>query len=642
MTTPTILIVEDESLVAMDLRLRLENRGYRVCGIAPTGEAALALVRLHAPDIVLMDIFLGPGINGVETHQALKEFSDIPVVYLTAYSDPKTLEDAKALGPFGYLLKPFDEPTLVTTLEIALARHAANATLTREELKYRALLENAYDLITVVDAQGIILYQSPSTARLLDQPPGYKLGHSGFEEVHPDDHPIILEAMLRLLKDPTFIARADLRVRHRDGSFLVLEVIAKNALSVPGVEGIVINSRDVTDRRAAEAKHRELEAHLQRSQRLESLEVLAGGMAHDFNNLLLGILGNTSLAMEGLPPNSPAQARLRASEHAAFRAADLVNQMLAFAGKGRYAVQPLDLSAMALELTPVLGSMMPTGVLLETDLRQGLPAVDVDPAQMKQCLQALVINSAEAISGTDGRVQLRSGTLPNLEPLGLCVGTVPDGPCVYLEVSDSGCGIPEAQLPRIFEPFYSTKFSGRGLGLAAALGIARGHRGCIQVRSIKGEGSTFRIVLPAVGASLPPAPAPLRPPVSGRSATPPRILVVDDEEVVRIVVSDFLARLGYSVDSASDGDEALDKLRRTPEAYGLVVLDLTMPTLGGVEVVRIMKAEDLDVPVLLTSGFSLRELPPELAETGATFIQKPYSMAALEGQVQSLFRAQAQ
>lgn len=639
--TATILIVEDESLVAMDLRLRLESHGYRVCGIAPTGEEAISQLRVHKPDLVLMDIYLGAGINGVETHKAMQAIQDVPVVYLTAFADSATLEGVKAAGPFGYLLKPLDEPTLITTLEIALARHAANLVLAREELKYRALLENAYDLITVVDAQGTILYQSPSTARLLARPQGQMLGLSVFDEVHPDDHPFLVRALMQLLEDPSSEARADIRVKHANGSYRVLEAAAKNALSTPAVEGIVINSRDVTERRAAEARSRDMESQIQRAQRLESLEVLAGGLAHDFNNLLLGVLGNLTLAMESLAPEVPAQTRLKAAEKAGLRAADLVTQMLAFAGKGRYAVHPLDLSAMVQEMTPILGSMMPTGVRLETDLRQGLPTVEVDREQMRHCLQALVANSAEALAGAAGSVYLRSGTLTAPEPLGMCMGSLPEGPCVFLEVSDSGCGIPEPQLPRIFDPFFSTKFSGRGLGLAGALGIARGHRGCIQVRSIEGEGSTFRILLP-IGEARPAIPlAPRAISLASHAKAPKRLLVVDDEEVVRLVASDFLERLGFPVDSASDGDEALGLLRRSPGVYGLVLLDLTMPTLSGIEVLRSMKMEGLDVPVLMTSGFALWELPQDLTETGAGFIQKPYSMAGLEGKVRELFRAES-
>ena len=638
MKSASILIVEDESLVAMDLRLRLEAHGYRVCGIAPTGEEAIAQLRIHKPDIVLMDIYLGAGINGVETHEAMQAIQDVPVVYLTAFADPATLESAKAAGPFGYLLKPFDEPTLITTLEIALGRHAANLVLTREELKYRALLENAYDLITVVDAEGKILFQSPSTTRLLARPPGHQLALSAFDELHPDDRPMVMKALLQLLEEPTTEVRGDIRIRHSNGSYLTLEAIAKNALFAPGVEGIIINSRDVTERRATEGRGRDLEIQVQRAQRLESLEVLAGGLAHDFNNLLLGVLGNLTLAMDGPPPEAPAQARLRAAEHAGLRAADLVTQMLVFAGKGRYAVHPLDLSAMVQEMTPILGSLMPTGVRLETDLLPGLPIVEVDREQMKQCLQALVINSGEALAGTTGSVHLRSGTLAALEPQGLCVGSLPEGPCVFLEVSDSGCGIPEPQLPRIFDPFFSTKCSGRGLGLAAALGIARGHRGCIQVQSTEGQGSTFRIVLP-VGEALPVFPSTLiAASAASEAKAPKRLLVVDDEEVVRLVASDFLERLGFLVDSASDGAEALEILRRSPGVYGLVLLDLTMPTLGGIEVLRSMKAEGLDVPVLMTSGFALRELPKDLTETGAGFIQKPYSMAGLEAKVREMFR----
>lgn len=637
MTTATILIVEDESLVAMDLRLRLERRGYRVCGIAGTGEEALDLVRTHRPDLVLMDIFLGPGLNGVDTHQAMKAILDVPVVYLTAFSDPKTLEAAKASGPYGYLLKPFDEPALVTTLEIALARHAANAVLAREEQKFRALLENAYDFITVIDADFIIRYQSPSAARLLARPPDTMLGESILKELHPDDHPAVLAGMLKLLEDPSHEARSDFRVRHSDGSYLVFEAVGKNALAVPGVEGIVINSREVTARRAEEIRTRELEAQVQRAQRLESLEVLAGGLAHDFNNLLLAILGNTTLAMELHPEDTRLQARLKTAEQAGLRATELVSQMLAFAGKGRFSVQAVDLTAMVRELTPLMGSLMPTGVRLELELRPELPTVEVDPSQLKQCLQALVTNSAEAIAGAQGLVQLRTGSLPAMEPLGLCMGPVLEGPCVFLEVSDSGCGIAEAVLPRIFEPFYSTKFSGRGLGLAAALGIARGHRGCLQVRSIEGEGSTFRIVLPTSGVPL----VPHSPPAAaekGATDAPRRILVVDDEEMVRMVVSDYLEMVGYAVESAADGDIALDLLRGAPEAFGLVVLDLTMPTLGGEEVLRIMKAEGLDVPVLLSSGFAIRDLPKGLAETGTHFLQKPYPLSALEARVRELFR----
>jgi len=408
----------------------------------------------------------------------------------------------------------------------------------------------------------------------------------------------------------------------------------------PTSEGVAVFSRDVTERKR-------FDEQLRQTQKLESLGVLAGGVAHDFNNLLVGILGNSSLAADALPHGHPARAMMEEVVTAAERASGLTQQLLAYAGKGRFVVEPIDLSSLVEEITMLVQSSIPRTVQLKLDLAQGLPPIEADAGQMQQLLMNLVINGSEAIGDRPGTVTVATGRIDVDEPylrMMLLQTEITPGPYVFAEVQDTGIGMDEQTIAKIFDPFFTTKFTGRGLGLAAALGIVRGHKGAMKVYSTPGQGTTFKLLFPAaLGKTTPPKNVAADQDLRGQGC----VLVVDDEETVRRTAKNTLERYRYSVVLAENGQQALELLRQSPLAFDLVLLDFTMPVLSGEDTLREIRKIRPTLPVILSSGFNEVEAIRRFQGQGVSgFVQKPYTAATLARSVKAAltehFRAEGQ
>jgi signal transduction histidine kinase len=405
------------------------------------------------------------------------------------------------------------------------------------------------------------------------------------------------------------------------------------------VRGAVAAFLDVTERKKAEQERQLMDRKLQETQKLESLGVLAGGIAHDFNNLLTGILGNGSLARMAAPPGSPLIPFVEQIEQSALRAADLCKQMLAYAGKGRFVVEPLDLSLVVQETVHLLQVSISKTAVLRLNLAEGLPPILADATQVRQIVMNLVINASEAIGKKSGFITLTTGLVradrhyvaeSALEP------KVPEGDYVFLEVSDTGCGMNPDTLSRVFDPFFSTKFTGRGLGLAAVHGIVRSHRGTIKIYSEPGKGSTFKVLLPsAPGTELVRQNAP----AAGADWTGQgTILVIDDEETVHAVTARMIETLGFSVLTATNGKEGLETFARHSAEVRLVILDLTMPHMDGEETFRELRRLDPQVPVIMVSGFNEQEATDRFVGRGLTgFLQKPFDIERLAAKLHAAF-----
>jgi len=375
-------------------------------------------------------------------------------------------------------------------------------------------------------------------------------------------------------------------------------------------------------------ERKDLEEQLRQAQKLESLGLLAGGVAHDFNNLLTGILGNASLVLEMLSPPEPERGMLEDVVRASERAAELTRQLLAYAGKGKFVVQPVHLSELVREISQLVRSSIPRQVELKMNLPPDLPVVEADPSQMQQLVMNLVINAAEAIGDKTGTVEITTGVRRIADRHGIYV---------YLEVHDTGCGMDEETKQQIFDPFFTTKFTGRGLGLAAAQGIVRSHSGTIDVVSRPAQGSTFLVCLPAMEryASLWDAPQSGKGPSAYAGAG--IILVVDDEELVRRAAKASLQRYGYTVLEAENGLEALDLFQCMQDSIALVLLDLTMPILSGEDTYWQLKALKPDLPVIVSSGYDEMEAERRFGCEGVMdFIKKPYVAQKLAQKVQAV------
>jgi PAS domain S-box-containing protein len=394
-----------------------------------------------------------------------------------------------------------------------------------------------------------------------------------------------------------------------------------------GAPGILEITTDITERSR-------IEEQLRHTQKLESLGVLAGGVAHDFNNLLTGILGNSSLALDNVGPNHPNRALLEEVMRAAERAADLTRQLLAYAGKGRFVMHTLDLSDLVREISGLVQTSLPKQAQLRLQLSGDLPGIDADPSQLQQIVMNLVINGAEAIGPGGGSVLVRTGVQEvdshYIATMSSAGESLKPGRYVALEVHDTGTGMDEATLAKIFDPFFTTKFAGRGLGLSAVSGIVRAHHGAMKVYSKPGQGTTFKVLFRASTNQVPHTGRPAKRELKGVGT----VLVVDDEEIVRVTAKHALERYGYRIMVANDGVSALEAYREQLELINLVLLDLTMPVMNGEETLRRLQMLNPDVKVLLSSGYNEVEAVQRFAGKGlAGFIQKPYTAAALAEKV---------
>jgi signal transduction histidine kinase/CheY-like chemotaxis protein len=432
-----------------------------------------------------------------------------------------------------------------------------------------------------------------------------------------------LASVERVQRDPNTVVHDEVRLS--DGR--ILERTSLPLLRDGRPVGRTWSVRDVTEGRRSEEAMRH-------AQKLESLGVLAGGIAHDFNNLLVAILGNASLAQAELGPAHPANEYLADVERGAERASELTRQLLAYAGKGTVEVSELDLSRLAREVVELVGVTISKQIELQCGSAPELPAVTGDASQLRQVVMNLVLNAADAIGDQEGSVRVGTELVtlgPEAGQAWMGEGAWRPGRYVALRVSDTGQGMSEAVRMRIFDPFFTTKAAGRGLGLAAALGIVRSHRGWIRVESVPELGSEFTVLLPAGSA-------PAAPPAAVPAAAPWRsdatVLVVDDDPAVAKVAARTLATVGLRVIVARDGRQALALHREQRGAIALVLLDMNMPGLAGDEVFRALRAERPDLPIVLSSGYPEQEALARLSDAGPlVFVQKPYRTQALLARV---------
>jgi len=388
----------------------------------------------------------------------------------------------------------------------------------------------------------------------------------------------------------------------------------------------------------AEKVRRNLEKQLQHSQKLESLGVLAGGIAHDFNNLLMGIMGNVGMARMKMSPEAPSYIHIDRIETAAERAADLTNQMLAYSGKGKFVVNVINLTTVLKEMSHLLQVTTGKNVVLKYDLDKDLPVIEADPSQLHQILMNLLTNASDSLGGKSGDVIVSTGVEVCDKA---CLSEfqfgdeLSEGKYVYLEVSDTGSGMDDKTIERIFDPFFSTKEGGRGLGLSAVIGIVQGHKGAIKVISEPGRGTTFKLLFPASEKTAEEI-------VEERLALGDyrgegTILVVDDEEGVRDIAASILDEFGFEVLLARDGEEALELFKERADEISLVLLDLSMPGMGGIEAFRHLKQHWDDVKVILSSGYTEEDAISSFTGQGlADFIQKPYKPEELISKVRKV------
>jgi PAS domain S-box-containing protein len=549
----------------------------------------------------------------------------------------------------GPLSGSWDHPTehplspVVEALELIKAdvddlfrqRGRTEQALRQSEERYRTILESIVDGYYEINLRGEVMFCNDALLRIFgfSRPEVDSLDAIGL--LNPTEREEAVEVFRRVYETGRPDHFTDWELRTRDGGTVLIEASISLITDVDhqpvGFRGIV---RDVTERVRTAREKAELEIQLQRSQRMEAIGTLAGGIAHNFNNLLMGIQGNTSLLLRELPDDNPHIERLQTVEALVEGGSKLTAQLLGYARTGRVDVRTVDLNSLVVDTAETF-SLTRREYRVHTDLVDRTLPIEVDPAQIEQALLNLLINAAEAMPrGGDIFLSSRLTEQPELE------STEPateDGPHAEVTVRDTGCGMDEETLEHIFEPFFTTKglTGGTGLGLASTYGIIRAHSGRIEVRSEVGRGTTFRFSFPLAVRDLDEAVSGRQAPIEGEGT----ILIVEDDEAVLEACASMLSMLRYTPICVGSGRAAIDIFRDRADDIDLVILDLILTDLGGAEVFDAIRATNPEVRVLLSSGYSIDGEAAGLLERGCDdFIQKPYSMEHLSIKIENLLR----
>ncbi len=515
------------------------------------------------------------------------------------------------------------------------------AILNESEQKFRLAFENANTGMCLVDMSGNLVRVNNKMAEIF----GYAKNELEQMTVNslavPEDRELSGNYMNKALASEQGAAAFEKRYYHKDGHVVwgqVASSLVRNAAGEP--DYFISQIQDITIRKQMEDERITMERQLLHSQKLESLGVLAGGIAHDFNNILTSVIGNADLALMRMDAQSPAADNLRRIVQASERATDLARQMLAYSGRGRFVIGAIELNQLVEEMAHMLEVSISKKARLQLDLARPLPLVEADATQLNQVIMNMVINASEAIGDQSGVIIITTGCMDcdsgylkeawMNEPL-------PGGHYVYLEVSDNGCGMDHETMSKIFDPFFTTKFTGRGLGMAAVLGIVRGHKGTIKVYSEPGQGTSFKVFLPASASQSQPGDSNAGDRrLSGWKGSG-TVLLVDDEESILKTGGEMLRELGFEVITACDGREALNVFQANRQKINCTILDLTMPDLDGAQTFQELCRLDPEVQVVMSSAYNRQEIVKKFAgKRLAGFIQKPYRLSELAEVLQKI------
>lgn len=636
-----ILIVEDEAIVAEDLENLIIDFGYEMVGSVVGADDAIQQAIEHRPDLILMDIMLKGNKNGIDAANEIKDMLKIPIIFLTAYSDLKLIEEAKNTEPYAFIVKPFQDKQVIASIEMALSRSQIEKKLFQSEEIYHTLIDNIQDGLFLIQ-DGKLKFVNEAFSRI----PGYTvdevLGMEFQDFVAPEDRDMVVDRYVRMMKGEKVLSNYEFHGIRKNEKKRTTIYLVCSPITYQGKPAVLGTVKDITKRKQLEEQmqliNEELEERiierttelkqtykqLYHAQKMESVGILAGGIAHDFNNLLTVILGNILLAKKDVDPEDRVFNVLLEAEDASLRAKDLTQELLTFSKGGEPIKRTISISKLIKDT--VNFTIRGTNVTCKFEIPDNLYNIDGDDVQITQVISNIIINADQAmLKGGTIRVRCENVTISS-ENENI---TLPENTnFIRISIEDHGTGISKEQISLIFDPFFTTKEKGSGLGLATAYSIIKKHGGQITVESEVGAGSTFYIYLPAAQKKVSPKADVdvIEKPSEGSGE---RILVMDDDENIRFLLSEILTLYGYMTESACDGAQAIELYKKAHEStnqFDLVILDLTIPAgIGGKETIKELIKIDPDVKGIVSSGYSNDAIMANYRQYGFSgVISKPY------------------
>ncbi len=649
--TDSILIVDDDPRFCESLKGLLSDQGYKM-QTSNSGKEAVECLAKNSFDLALLDIVL-PDMDGHRIMDYINSQSpETLVIVITGHASIESAVESLRRGGYDYLRKPFEPDELSTTVKNALEKKGlkrdsemAKEVLRESEERYRLLFEHSPIGTGLASADGKVIFINKAMEAIT----GYSLEElkkinlaDTFE--NPEDRMALLEA-INLYGS---VVDYPVRLKRKDGTLYDALLTKTRVHHLGGEDLFQTICVDVSKRKQAEEGKKKLENRLNQAQKMEAMATLAGGIAHEFNNALVGITGNIDLLQMDLPDSENISKYAERMKASAGRMAHLTDQLLAYARGGKYRPKNISLNDFVEETQPLIKKTIDPSIHLETGLHDDIFNVYADLTQMQLVLSAILNNSAEAIEGK-GRIRIITKNQEIKEEFAKAHPGLKPGPYVCLTIADSGKGMDEETRSRIFEPFFSTKFQGRGLGMAAVYGIVKNHGGWISVDSQLGKGTVVRIYMPAIvppcgtqarRAGLPAVKVqveeeekPKIEPIKGEGT----ILVIEDEDGVIDVILQMLERLGYRILLTKTGKEAINIAKSFQGDIDLAILDVVLPDMAGKEVYRHIMEARPNLKVIVCSGYTIDGPPQEVLDMGAQgFIQKPFSYAALSEKLEGV------
>ena len=655
--TVKILSIDDEAYVRQSIHTYLEDYGYQVIE-AENGVAGLEAFHRDGADLVILDLRM-PKMGGLQVLETLNlEAPDLPVIVVSGTGNMTSVVQALRLGAWDYIFKPIEDMTVLKhSVEKCLKEsrlkkenrayqerleelvRERTLELRKSEQRYKAVFEYTGTAAIIIERDDIISMVNSRFAELVELPRAAIEGVKKWREfIAQRDVDLLAAQLIRCREDPDGTdAAMQCEVALNTASGETRYVYVSLGL-IPGTERQVASLVDVTEKRRAEKRWQSLERQLRKSQKMEAIGTLAGGIAHDLNNILSPVMGYADMIMRASNPDSRLFQRSEKIQKAAMRAADLVSQVLAFNRGGAEEKRLIKLHPVLREAVKLLKGSIPATIKIIDDIDRNCDSVVADPTQVHQVVMNLCTNAYHAMEDTGGDMTVRLDQIhlpmeKRVENPNLIQG---NGDYLRIQVRDTGCGMTEDILERIFDPYFTTKEEGKGtgLGLATAYSIIKSCQGDIRVESRPGQGACFTVLLPAQkadkgqegGFQCQESRCP------GRGE---RLMVVDDDYDIAAMCKEGFEYLGYRVEAFNSSTEALEYFREHHGKVDLVVTDQTMPEKTGIELAREMMAIREDLPVILCSGYAASINQETVQKAGIKrFIMKPVTVDTLSQEIQ--------